>query len=81
MDTSIRAKRALPQQSFYSSSGARVSRVSTDGAWPLRRADGRTWADHQANYQTPSNPCKWSSCRKTFPHRLNGCEAISCGVD
>lgn len=33
------------KQSFYSGDGARVGRTSSDDCWPLRRADGTTWAD------------------------------------
>jgi len=27
----------------------RRTRISSDAAWPLRRADGRTWADDKPN--------------------------------
>lgn len=39
------------KQSFYSRSGARVSRISSDSCWPLRRDDGTTWADSKAKNQ------------------------------
>ncbi len=44
----LRFKRSLPKQSFRSSTGARVGRVSVDGCWPLRRANGRTWAEDRS---------------------------------
>lgn len=39
------------KQSFYSRSGARVYRVSSDSCWPLRRDDGTTWASSKAKNQ------------------------------
>jgi hypothetical protein len=32
------------RESFYNGSGTRVARTSSDDCWPLRRADGTTWA-------------------------------------
>ena len=46
---SERAYQATPpcKQSFYNRDGVRVGRTSSDDCWPLRRADGTTWADSQ----------------------------------
>lgn len=33
---------------YHDGDGVRVRRRSSDGCWPLRRADGRSWAEAKA---------------------------------
>lgn len=49
---------------FYTKDGTVARRKSPDSAWPLRRADGKTWAEAKkiTPQDTCENECKLGEC-------------------
>ena len=62
-----RARSEMPKESFFNGDGVRVGRLSPDDAWPLTRADGRTWAQHRPYYRKrlyiKPCPCRAEECQ------------------